>query len=156
VIERLAHGADRLFDRLRHRAAFDITEAAVSASDFASLGDHKHLVLVTFRRSGEPVPTPVWFAVDGDVVYVKTAASSGKVKRLRHDERALVAVSTQRGAPRGPVVAAVGRVLPPAEWARAEAALRARYGAGRAAAERTLGRLGDDAYLELAVRRQAS
>jgi PPOX class probable F420-dependent enzyme len=153
VIERLARGADRLFDRLRHRTAFGVTEADVSVTGFGVLDGHKYLLLVTFRRDGAPVPTPVWFARDGDgdVVFVKSAASSGKVRRLQRDERALVAACTSRGAPRGPVVAAVGRILPSDEWPRAEAALRARYGAGRAAAERAMGRLGDDAYLELSA-----
>jgi PPOX class probable F420-dependent enzyme len=44
-------------------------------------------LLVTFRRSGEPVPTPVWFGLHEGRVYVESLADAGKVKRLRHDQR---------------------------------------------------------------------
>ncbi len=41
--------------------------------------------LKTFRKSGEAVPTAVWFAQEGDKLYVVTQAGSGKVKRIRNN-----------------------------------------------------------------------
>ena len=52
-----------------------------------ALADHGFLSLTTFRRSGEPVSTPVWVGRDGDSLVVLTPARSGKVRRLRHDPR---------------------------------------------------------------------
>jgi PPOX class probable F420-dependent enzyme len=51
------------------------------------LADARFVSLTTFRRSGEPVSTPVWVGRDGTSLVVLTPAGSGKVKRLRHDPR---------------------------------------------------------------------
>jgi hypothetical protein len=45
----------------------------------------KYLNLETFRKNGESMKTPVWFAQDGETIYVQTMANSGKVKRIRND-----------------------------------------------------------------------
>jgi uncharacterized protein len=45
----------------------------------------KYLNLETFRKSGESMCTPVWFVQDGDILYVRTMANSGKVKRIRNN-----------------------------------------------------------------------
>jgi PPOX class probable F420-dependent enzyme len=52
-----------------------------------SLADARFVSLTTFRRSGEPVSTPVWVGRDGEGLVVLTPAGSGKVKRLRRDPR---------------------------------------------------------------------
>jgi PPOX class probable F420-dependent enzyme len=52
-----------------------------------SLADERFVSLTTFRRSGEPVSTPVWIGRDGGALVVLTPAGSGKVRRLRHDPR---------------------------------------------------------------------
>jgi PPOX class probable F420-dependent enzyme len=67
----------------------------VSALDI--LGQSKYIRLTTFRRDGTPVPTPVWQVRDGDRLLVITDGTTGKVKRLRHTPRVLIAVSDQRG-----------------------------------------------------------
>jgi len=92
------------------------------------LPDSEYVSLTTFRRSGAPVATPVWAARDGEDLVVWTRADSGKVKRLRHTSRVTVAPCDVRGRLRGPAVGAVAGFLPEAEWPRALAALRRRYG----------------------------
>jgi PPOX class probable F420-dependent enzyme len=52
---------------------------------FESLHRQQYLNLETFRRSGESMKTPVWFVEDGDILYVRTIANSGKVKRIRNN-----------------------------------------------------------------------
>jgi PPOX class probable F420-dependent enzyme len=93
-----------------------------------ALPDSEYVSLTTFRRNGVPVATPVWAAPDGEDLVVWTRADSGKVKRLRHTSRVTVAPCDVRGRPRGPAVEAVAGFLPEAEWPRALAALRRRYG----------------------------
>ena len=51
------------------------------------LADARFVSLTTFRRSGEPVSTPVWVGRDGESLVVLTPAGSGKVRRLRSDPR---------------------------------------------------------------------
>ncbi len=98
---------------------------------FATLDDHSYLQLITFRRSGAGVPTPVWFAPDGARLYVQTEDPSGKVRRLRRDARCEVGPCTLRGRALGPRVGARARILPADDAARAERVLAARYGFGR-------------------------
>jgi PPOX class probable F420-dependent enzyme len=54
--------------------------------------------LTTFRRSGEPVATPVWIARDGDELVVITIDGVGKTKRLAHTARVEVRECDMRGA----------------------------------------------------------
>ncbi|MGI8777878.1 MAG: PPOX class F420-dependent oxidoreductase [Acidimicrobiales bacterium] len=62
------------------------------------LGDEKYLLLTTFRRNGDPVPTPVWVVAldDGDIGFW-TGSGSGKVKRLAHTARVTVQPCNARG-----------------------------------------------------------
>jgi uncharacterized protein len=92
----------------------------------------KRSLLVTYRRDGTPVPTPVWAAEAGGRLYVRTERTAGKVKRLRNDPRLLVAPCTVRGKPLGAPFEATARVLPGVEEEVAERALATRYGLGRA------------------------
>ena len=65
--------------------------------DLAALGDEKFVSLTTFRKSGEAVETTVWIGRDGDSLVVTTPSGSGKVKRLRHDQRITLRPSSRRG-----------------------------------------------------------
>ena len=47
----------------------------------------KYINLETFSKNGEAMRTPVWFVVDGERIYVRTVADSGKVKRIRRNGR---------------------------------------------------------------------
>ncbi|MBV6760866.1 PPOX class F420-dependent oxidoreductase [Rhodococcus opacus] len=66
-------------------------------TEFARLGDEPFVSLTTFRRSGEPVSTPVWIARDGDALIVTTPEESGKVKRLRNNESVELRPCSRRG-----------------------------------------------------------
>jgi PPOX class probable F420-dependent enzyme len=98
---------------------------------FGPLAGHKHCQLVTFRRNGAAMPTPVWFAVHDGRLYVKTEDPSGKVRRIRNDPRVEVAPCTITGTIRGAAIGGRARLLAPHEVAVAERALRSRYGLGR-------------------------
>ncbi|NBY56957.1 MAG: hypothetical protein EBQ57_01230 [Actinobacteria bacterium] len=45
----------------------------------------KYVSLVTFRRDGRAVATPVWFAAVGEEFGVITETNVGKVKRIRNN-----------------------------------------------------------------------
>ncbi|MFJ8297496.1 PPOX class F420-dependent oxidoreductase [Streptomyces sp. NPDC094447] len=57
----------------------------------------RYVSLTTYRRNGTGVATPVWYAVEGDELYVWTRSDSWKVKRLRNDPRVEVALCDLRG-----------------------------------------------------------
>lgn len=154
AFERFARLGDRLFDRLRDRRSFALDDHTAAEGDLTALRGHAYAVLVTFRRNGDALPSPVWIALDDQGrAYVKTRHDAGKVKRLRNDARAVVAPSNARGRPTGPAIRATGRVLPRDEWPHAEATLAAAYGTGRRVSERVLGGPEDlAAYIELTPR----
>jgi PPOX class probable F420-dependent enzyme len=94
-----------------------------------SLENGSYLNLATFRRTGVAVETPVWFAPVEGRLYVFTAGSSGKVKRLRNSSRARVAPCNGWGKLQGEWIDASARVVDDPETVRrAYAALRSKYG----------------------------
>ena len=56
-----------------------------------------YLNLATYRRSGQEVRTPVWFAGTGAPYYLFSAGDAGKVKRIRANGRARVVTCDARG-----------------------------------------------------------
>jgi PPOX class probable F420-dependent enzyme len=66
--------------------------------DLAALDRGKYVRLTTTKRDGTAVPTPVWFAVDGDRLYVWTDGASGKAKRIRNNPAVEVVPCDGRGS----------------------------------------------------------
>jgi PPOX class probable F420-dependent enzyme len=124
-------------DRVRSPKAFEILQRTP-------------LLLVTWKKNGDAVPSPVWFAREGERLFVWTEVNAYKAKRLRRDPRALVAPCTATGVPQGEPIAARGRVLETdAERARAAKLLRRDWNIGQRLFERFSRRLTDAHYIEL-------
>jgi PPOX class probable F420-dependent enzyme len=94
---------------------------------FGPLRRANYMRLVTFRRSGLPVPTAAHVVTDGPVAYFRTWDVSGKAKRLRHTSSVEVAPSTVRGRVRGPVLQAEAHLLTGAESERAARLIAGRH-----------------------------
>ena len=125
-----------------------------SANPFAVLEGHKFANLTTFRKNGQEVTTPVWFAQVGDKIYVVTTQTTGKFKRLRNNPSAQIGPSDQRGKPLGPHIAVIGRILSEAEQGQALAALNAKYGLMKRLIDlilRLRGMLSQRVYLEFKI-----
>ena len=152
VMSRLADGSYRFYDRLRHREAFELTRAETRARDFSGLRGRKYALVVTFKRSGEAVPTPVWFGLGDDGrAYFRSEPRTAKIRRIRNDPRVLVAPANMRGRPLGPPAEGRARVLAPEENARAEAVIQSNYGLGRRLYEGPIDRSSlDVVYVEIA------
>jgi PPOX class probable F420-dependent enzyme len=126
VSERLAHGSTRFYLRMRHPQAWQVETS--TQGGFDSLRGFKNALLHTFRKSGEAVPTPVWFGLADGKLYFRTYADTGKLKRIRRDPRVLVGPCDVRGKPKGPMVEARARLLEADEEPVAEQAIRDNYG----------------------------
>jgi uncharacterized protein len=59
--------------------------------------DARYLALTTYRRDGRPVTTPVWAASLNGNLYVVTARSTGKTRRLRATGRVRFASCSRSG-----------------------------------------------------------
>lgn len=92
--------------------------------------DQPYLNLETFRRSGEALRTPVWFVRDGEKLYIRTVADSGKVKRIRNTPRVNVALCEADGRVTGDWFPGRGREVrdDPAVEERVDRLLDVKYG----------------------------
>jgi PPOX class probable F420-dependent enzyme len=88
---------------------------------------HRYISLVTFRKTGVAVATPVWFGEQDDKLYVMTRSDMGKSKRVRNNSQVKVAPCTIRGKLTGPEFAAVARILPPEDHPRARKTINRKY-----------------------------
>jgi uncharacterized protein len=146
----LARRLNHFLDRLRSTEAFEVAAKPGTAPDLASLQGHKYCLLVSFRRSGEPVPTPVWFGCERGRAYFNTRERNAKLKRIRRDPHVRVGPCSFRGKPLGPLAEGRARVLPRADAEVAEVALRSNYGLVRRAYYATFGGRGDPTvYVEI-------
>jgi PPOX class probable F420-dependent enzyme len=90
---------------------------------FAAFAGYKYLNLETFKKNGEGVKTPVWFAAEPSArldsneakLYVYTVGVSGKVKRIRNNGRVRIAPCNASGGLRGEWVDARAEIVTGAE-----------------------------------------
>jgi len=99
----------------------------MSDSITAAIHGQKYISLATFRKSGVPVHTPVWFAEDNGKLYIFTNPKSGKVKRMRNNPAVRIAPSTIRGKITGPEFSARAHFLPIEDWPRARKLFENKY-----------------------------
>lgn len=95
---------------------------------FAPLHKQTYLSLTTYRKNGDPVPTPVWFAQEGDKIYVMSQPGAGKLKRIAHTPRVTMAACTLNGAVIGAAVEGTARIMDAGEANLANRALNRKYG----------------------------
>ncbi len=95
---------------------------------FPHLQRQQYMRLTTYRKTGEAVPTPVWFARVDDKLYVYTSAKSGKVKRIRRNPVVTVAPCTASGRVTGPAQEACARIMGDDEGRLAREAIDRKYG----------------------------
>jgi PPOX class probable F420-dependent enzyme len=105
---------------------------ALKKAVFPDLGKEQCIALTTFRKTGQAVTTPVWFAIRSGVIYVETHPDAGKLKRLYHTARVTIAPCTYSGKVTGSVSEGSARILTDREERMAaSAALAKKYGVMR-------------------------
>jgi PPOX class probable F420-dependent enzyme len=131
----------RLLERMRDRRAFEMARRPGTAADFEGFRDARQCLVVTFKRSGEPVPTPVNFGLASGRLYFRSEPRSAKVKRIRRDPQVRVCPCNLRGKPTGEMVEGTARVLSGGDAEQADAALAGNWTQSMKAMERGLDRL---------------
>jgi PPOX class probable F420-dependent enzyme len=63
----------------------------------ATQDDSRYIALTTYRRDGRAVTTPVWAVSLDGMIYVFTASSTGKAKRVRATGRVRFAPCSMNG-----------------------------------------------------------
>lgn len=87
----------------------------------------KYVSLVSFRKNGVAVPTPVWFGEKDDKLYVMSRSDSGKYKRIRNNPQVRIAPCSIRGKVTGPEFAATARILAQEDWPWARKTIHQKY-----------------------------
>ena len=122
---------------------------------FQELAAERYVSLVTFRRNGIGVPTPIWVAPDAGKLYAVTDGTSAKMKRLKVSGGVRLAACDARGKVSGEWVDGhARRVDDPAVVARAIAALGRKYGWQFTLLNmfsRLFGRIGRRAFIEMTL-----
>jgi PPOX class probable F420-dependent enzyme len=91
--------------------------------------DQLYLNLETYRKNGEAMRTPVWFAEGKNTLYVRTIEKSGKVKRIKNNPKVRVALCEADGQITGQWVEGHARlVFDPIEVAQIERLFDVKYG----------------------------
>jgi uncharacterized protein len=106
-----------------------------TSTGFAALEAHKYINLETFKKSGEGVRTPIWFATDPSTrldsslakIFVYTNDNTGKVKRMRNNGRSRVAPCDMRGNLLGEWIDARAEIVTGDEAARGMRLLDKKY-----------------------------
>jgi uncharacterized protein len=138
-----------LYRRVLHPQATAVATEETVGWEPEVLRGHKYCLVLTYRKNGTAVATPVWFGIGGDRVYFRTEAGSGKVKRIRRDPVVRLAPCTSRGRPTGPALTGLARVLDGDEEQTAERAIQAHYGLIRRLYEGVLGSRSASVYVEV-------
>lgn len=66
-------------------------------SDFSRFRKEEFLSLETYRKNGETIKSPMWFAQDNDALYLWTMADTSKVKRIRNNPHVNIAPCKRMG-----------------------------------------------------------
>jgi PPOX class probable F420-dependent enzyme len=103
-----------------------------AGSSFDVFQHGKYLNLESFRKNGQGVRTPVWYAGDPaggppQTLYVYSEAESGKAKRIRRDSRVRIAPCDVRGKLLGDWVEARAEIVTGGEAKRGMRLLNAKY-----------------------------
>jgi uncharacterized protein len=102
---------------------------------FAAFAGRKYLNLETFKKNGEGVKTPIWFAADpardladGSArLFAYTIGNSGKVKRIRNNSRVRIAPCDMRGNVTGEWVEARAEIVSGADAEYGDRLLNKKY-----------------------------
>jgi PPOX class probable F420-dependent enzyme len=98
-----------------------------TATNFDSLASARSMLLITFKRDGTPVPTPVCHVVENGIVYATTPEAASKVKRIRNNATVTIGACTMSGKSTGSTYAARARLVSDEEIEHAQKLKKSDY-----------------------------
>ena len=88
----------------------------------------KCISIETYRKTGDPVRTPVWFVEENGELFVRTDSDTGKMKRIRNNPRVRVATCNMRGSIKGAWVDGEARTIDTESSEHIFSLLKKKYG----------------------------
>ena len=100
----------------------------MNADKLAQFAGQEYLNFESYRKNGQAITTPMWFAEADGLLFVYTLADAAKVSRVRNNPRVRVAPCSLRGGLKGDWVEATATILDKVGADRGHALLRKKYG----------------------------
>ena len=77
-----------------------------------SLETGKYICILTYKKNGDGVSTPVWFIRKDNKIYIRTSNQSGKVKRIKNNNNVSYALCNISGRIKGEWHSGVAKIEP--------------------------------------------
>ncbi|MFX1273571.1 MAG: PPOX class F420-dependent oxidoreductase [Promethearchaeota archaeon] len=87
----------------------------------------KYINLVTFKKDGNPIETPIWFVEKDGKLYVSTKQTRYKIKRINNNSNVKIAPCSFFGKIKGAYINGTARVLPDGTYKDIENLLLKKY-----------------------------
>jgi uncharacterized protein len=100
----------------------------MSTNSLTQFLNQRYLNMETYRKAGNPVATPVWFAEENGTLYIYSLANAGKVKRIRNNPKVRIVPCDMLGKPKGEWVEAKAQILDERAATLGHKLLNKRYG----------------------------
>ncbi|MFX0007009.1 MAG: PPOX class F420-dependent oxidoreductase [Promethearchaeota archaeon] len=71
----------------------------------------KYISLITYKKNGDPIATPVWFVENDNKIYVVTLQGRYKFKRITNNPNVKIVPSSMRGKPKSEYINGMARIL---------------------------------------------
>lgn len=97
-------------------------------SNLDEIKTKKYVSLETYKKNGQPVKTPVWFIIKDDSVIIVTREHTGKIKRLKNNQKVKLATCSMKGKVSGPWMSGVAKILTKNETVNATKLRDKKYG----------------------------
>ena len=88
-------------------------------SFLSEIEPQKYISIETYRKDGTPVQTPVWFVVKNEQLYIVTRDKTGKIKRIRNNQKVKIATCTIKGKITGQWIQGSAKILTDSETQKA-------------------------------------
>jgi len=87
----------------------------------------KYINLITYKKDGSPIETPIWFVEKDGKIFVFTKQKRYKIKRINNNPKVKVAECNFSGKVKGSYIEGNARVLPDEKYEEIEKMMRKKY-----------------------------
>jgi len=104
------------------------SSVSVPGDKSSQFSDEKYICVETYRKTGDPVRTPVWFVEENGELFVRTDSDTGKMKRIHNNPRVRIATCNIRGNVKGEWVGGEARKVDSETSKHVFSLLKKKYG----------------------------
>lgn len=92
------------------------------------IANQKYINLQTYRKNNSPINTPVWFVISHDKIYIVTREFTGKIKRIKNNNKVKIAICSISGELKGGWISGRANFTSEDETVKAVKLIHRKYG----------------------------